>query len=349
MKVRALLLSALLASGSAAAQSVLDCHLTPGWEQSGVIRQYDSGNLFEYKDGGAEGYFIFGFVRMSTVECKSGANTLTIDLSEMTDADAAYGLFAANLDPTSPISQIGMGGQVQAQSATFAKGNFYVEIVEVSSDANADDSSTLRSMASTLEVRLPGRVTPPAQLRWFPPGNVAPVRMVPESVLGLRELKRGYVAKYQAGQAFIVLEATPESASLVLKSLHLHFPGAVPALVGDEAWMSTRHISVVFASFARAACWPATSICPRRSKPQRWPRRSPAAFHKPCFGFNQAARKHEPQLQLFRLQFHDPRIYASSSIRAVRNDVVRPSATSRSSAATRLRTAGCASNCCRSA
>ena len=48
----------------------------------------------------------------------------------MTDADAAYGLFAANLDPTSPISQIGMGGQVEAQSATFAKGNFYVEIVE---------------------------------------------------------------------------------------------------------------------------------------------------------------------------------------------------------------------------
>ncbi len=237
MKVRALLLSALLASGSAAAQSVLDCHLTPGWEQSGVIRQYDSGNLFEYKDGGAEGYFIFGFVRMSTVECKSGANTLTIDLSEMTDADAAYGLFAANLDPTSPISQIGMGGQVQAQSATFAKGNFYVEIVEVSSDANADDSSTLRSMASTLEVHLPGRVTPPAQLRWFPPGNVAPVRMVPESVLGLRELKRGYVAKFQAGQAFIVLEATPESASHVLQSLHLHFPGAVPALVGDEAWI----------------------------------------------------------------------------------------------------------------
>jgi hypothetical protein len=176
---------------------------------------------------------------MSTIDCKSGANTLTIDLSEMTDADAAYGLFAANLDPSSPISQIGMGGQVEPQSATFAKGNFYVEIVEVAADANADDSSTLRSMASTLEVRLPGRVTPPAQLRWFPPENVAPVRMVPQSVLGLRELKRGYVAKYQAGQAFIVLESTPESASLVLKALHEHFPGAVPALIGDEAWMSS--------------------------------------------------------------------------------------------------------------
>ena len=239
MRVPALMLSALLASGSAVAQSILDCRIAPGWEQSGAIRQYDSGNLFEYKDGGAEGYLIFGFVRMSTVDCKSGQNTLTIDLSEMTDPDAAYGLFAANLDPTSPISQIGMGGQVQAQSATFAKGNFYIEIVEVAADAGADDSSTLRSMASTLEVRLPGRATPPAQLRWFPPDNVAPVRMVPESVLGLRELKRGYVARYRVGQAFIVLASTPESAALVLKAIREHFPGAVPAPVGDEAWMSS--------------------------------------------------------------------------------------------------------------
>ncbi len=239
MRVSALLLSALLASGSAAAQSVLDCHIAPGWEQSGVVRQYDSSNLFEYKDGGAEGYLIFGFVRMSTVDCKFGANTLAIDLSEMTDPDAAYGLFAANLDPTSPLSQVGMGGQVEAQSATFAKGNFYVEIVEVAADAGADDSSMLRNIASTLEVRLSGRVTPPAQLRWFPPDNVAPIRMVPESVLGLRELKRGYIAKYQAGQAFIVLESTPESASIVLKALREHFPAAVPVQVGDEAWMSS--------------------------------------------------------------------------------------------------------------
>lgn len=236
MKASALLLSAFFFSCSAAAQSALDCHIVPGWEQSGPIRQYDAGNLFEYKDGGAEGYLIFGFVRMSTIDCKSGPNTLTIDLSEMTDPDGAYGLFAANLDPTLPTSQIGMGGQVEAQSVTFAKGNFYVEIVEVTADASADDSSTLRSMAATLEVRLPGRVTPPAQLRWFPPDNVAPIRMVPQSVIGLRELKRGYVTNYAKGQAFIVLESTPESAALVLKALREHFPGATVATVGDEAF-----------------------------------------------------------------------------------------------------------------
>ena len=237
MKFAALLLAVLLSSG-AAAQSLLDCHFVSGWEQSGAIRQYASDNLYDYKDGGAEGYLVYGFIRMTGIDCKSGANTLAIDVSEMTDADAAYGIFTANLDPAQPISQIGMGGQVQAQSASFAKGKYYVEIVEIAADSTSDDSATMRAFASAVEVRLQGRATPPAQLLWFPPGNVAPIRMVPESVLGLRELKLGYVAKYKLGQAFIVLESTPDAAALVLKALRAHFTGASSAAIGDEAFQA---------------------------------------------------------------------------------------------------------------
>ena len=47
----------------------------------------------------------------------------------MNDADAAYGMFTANRDPNLPIAPIGMGGQMQKQSASFAKGKYYVEIV----------------------------------------------------------------------------------------------------------------------------------------------------------------------------------------------------------------------------
>jgi phage terminase small subunit len=57
-------------------------------------------------------------------------------------------------------------------------------------------------------------------------------------VLGLRLLKRGYVAKYMQGQAFVVLEATPESAAEVLKKLKERFDGATPAQIGDEAFQA---------------------------------------------------------------------------------------------------------------
>ena len=54
----------------------------------------------------------------------------------MSDADAAYGIFAANRDPSLPIAKIGMGGQVQPQSPSFAKGKYYVEIVVSADDAH---------------------------------------------------------------------------------------------------------------------------------------------------------------------------------------------------------------------
>src|ERR1035438_7523745 len=111
------LLPILLAVGVAHAQDHLSCQLAPGWAQSEPKRQYTPDNLYDYKDGGAEGYLIYGFVRMDGITCKSGAGTLTIDVSQMSDADSAYGVFTSNLDPRLPIARIGMGGQIQPQSA----------------------------------------------------------------------------------------------------------------------------------------------------------------------------------------------------------------------------------------
>ena len=222
----------------ARAQAYLDCHFAPGWEPSGAIRQYDAGNLYDYKDGAAEGYLIYGFARMSAIDCKSGGDTLTIDVSEMSDADAAYGLFTANRDPRLPIAKIGMGGQIQAQSGLFAKGKYYVEIAEVAANPEADHTGTIQAFATKIVQRLDGRETAPEALEWFPKENLASVRLIPESVLGLRLLKRGYVAKYTQGQAFVVLEVSAESAAEVLKKLRERFDGATPAEIGDEAFQA---------------------------------------------------------------------------------------------------------------
>jgi hypothetical protein len=156
----------------------------------------------------------------------------------MNDADAAYGLFTSNRDPKLPIAKIGMGGQIQSQSAIFAKGKYYVEIVEVADNAEADHTAVMQAFAAGIEKRLEGRVTAPEALQWFPQENLDTVKLVPESVLGLKLLKRGYVAKYKQGQAFVVLEATPESAAEVFKKLREHFDGATPAQIGDEAFQA---------------------------------------------------------------------------------------------------------------
>lgn len=238
MRAAGLLLLILFAAGMAHAQDYLSCHFASGWEQSEPQRQYVADNLFDYKDGAAEGYLIYGFVRMQGITCKSGGDTLAIDISEMNDADAAYGVFSANRDARQPVARIGMGGQVQKQSASFAKGKYYVEIVVNAADPDSDHTADLTAFVSGIEKRLEGRDTAPEALEWFPKGNLTSTRMVPESVLGLRLLKRGYVAKYAQGQAFIVQEATPESAAEVMKQLREHFGGTSTAKVGDEAFQA---------------------------------------------------------------------------------------------------------------
>jgi len=60
---------------------------------------------------------------------------------------------------------------------------------------------------------------------------------VPESVLGLKILKRGYVAKYARGQAFILTEDSPEAAADVMQKLRARFGAAImPTMLGDEGF-----------------------------------------------------------------------------------------------------------------
>jgi hypothetical protein len=212
---------------------VLDCRLVAGWEQDGPARSFTSENLFEYKDGDAEGYLIYGFIRMQDVTCKSGGNSIVIDVSEMADDDAAYGIFAANRAPDRPIAAIGMGGQIMPRRAAFCKGKYYVELA---ANPEKDYTLALEAFVAEMEKRISGRSAPPAALAWFPPEKVTSVRLIPESVLGLSLLKRGYVAQYESGKAFVVAEASPESATAVLKKLRKSFGQTVTAQVADEAF-----------------------------------------------------------------------------------------------------------------
>ena len=232
MKATALTAVVALSAIFSYAQMPLSCDLVPGWQQSGANREYTGENLYEYMDGNAEGYLLYGFKAMQGITCKSGGNTLVIDISEMQDADLAYGMFAANADPNAAIEKIGMGGQIQPRRASFAKGKYYVEIA---ASPEIDQRAALREFVRKLEQEVQGRSTAPEALEWFPKESLLSARLVPESVLGLRQLKRGFIAKYAQGQAFIVAEASPEAAAQTLNKLRARFAGSASAQVGDDA------------------------------------------------------------------------------------------------------------------
>jgi hypothetical protein len=223
----------LLCECAAGAQEYLNCKLVPGWAQSGTKREYTADNLYEYMDGNAESYLLYGFVRMQGISCTSGQKKLVIDVSEMEDSDLAYGMFASNRDPNQPIAKIAMGGQVQGRRASFAKGKYYVEIA---ASPDGDYTAALQGFVTKMEALVEGRSAPPEALDWFAKEGLVSVRLVPVSVLGMKPLKRGYVAKYEKGQAFVVVETSAESAADVFKKVQARFADAVGVKVGDEGF-----------------------------------------------------------------------------------------------------------------
>jgi hypothetical protein len=230
--MKALLLGVAIAAAGAA--QVPTCTLVPEWTQQGGARTYDASNLFEYMDGNAEGYLIYGFVGMHGVTCIKGGDSILIDISEMQDADSAYGIFSANRDPRLPLDAVGAGGQITSRRAVFTKDRFYVELA---ANPEKDHSPALRAFAAALDKLLPGSNALPAALSWFPAEGLASVRLIPESVLGLRLLKRGYVAEYPFGKAFVVRETSPEAAAEVMDKLRARF-----GQTGDPLRMTDRYL-----------------------------------------------------------------------------------------------------------
>jgi hypothetical protein len=214
----------------------LSCTMVPGWTQNGKVRNYIADNLFEYMDGNAEGYLLYSFQTMQGVSCEKGGVTFVIDLSDFGDSDSAYGMFTATRDPRIPMTKMGAGGQIIPRRAVFVKGKYYLEIA---ANPEGDHTAALTQWASTIEKTLEGTTAAPGAFSWFPTEKQQSLRLVPESVLGLSVLKRGYVGQYDYGKAFVVTEQSPAAAAEVMKKLKARFGETAAVATGDEAFQLT--------------------------------------------------------------------------------------------------------------
>jgi len=225
--------AALIAVCGLAVAAAPSCSLVAGWSQKGDARSYEPDNLFEYMDGNAEGYLLYGFQNMHGVTCEKDGVTLVIDLSDFGDDDSSYGMFSANRDPRKPGNPIGMAGQIVPRHATFVKGKYYLEIA---ANPEGDYTSVLEQWTAALEKTVDGGTALPTALGWFPKEKQQSLRLVPESVLGIRLLKRGYVGQYEFGKAFVVQD---DGGAALMQKLRARFGDTKAVAIGDEAFQLT--------------------------------------------------------------------------------------------------------------
>lgn len=215
------------------------CDVTPGWTQAGALRVYEEDNLYDYMNGNSEGYLIYGFKKMHGVTCKKGEAQFVVDVSDFPDAEMAYGMYASNRDPRMPVEQLGMQGQIVPQRGIFVKGTRFAEIS--ASPTQVDHSAEIRKFLQALEAKIEGTKEMPAALGWFPKQGLedSTIRLIPQSVLGLSILMRGYLAKYDYGRAFIVKQPAAADAGQVFSKLKARFGETQAASVGEEGFEVT--------------------------------------------------------------------------------------------------------------
>ncbi len=226
-----------IAAGACAAPPPPDCTAVPGWTQKDPVRNFVADTLFEYMNGNAEGYLAYSFQSMQGVTCTKGGDQIVFDISVMQSPELAWGIFVSNRNPNFPVEKIGMAGQVMDRRAIFAKGSYFVEMA---ANPAKDHSPVLRQFVAVWEKKIEGGNALPAMLSWFPEEGLKKdaLRLVPESVLGFRALKRGFLAQYAEGKAIIVPEESAQSAAATFVKLKERIGNTQPAQVGDEAFQA---------------------------------------------------------------------------------------------------------------
>jgi len=248
---------AALLLGAACMAQTPDCSVAPGFKQEGPPRNYATDTLFEYMDGNSEGYFLYGFQSMKGITCSKGDLKLVFDVSTFKDHESAYGMFTGNLDTREPVLKIGGGGQVTPRKAVFTKGAYYVEIA---AEPEGEHVAMLTEAIKAFEKTFPGEVNPPRQVAWFPTEGIQPgfPRLVPQSVLGLRMLRRGYLAQYGNGRAFVVEEASEQAAKDLMARLKERFQASGALAAGSDGFTAAdRYLGrlCIFRAGSRVAGW----------------------------------------------------------------------------------------------
>ena len=147
------------------------------WAPSEKAATYADKQLYDYINGGAEIYYEYGFTAVVTQEFFYEDQSLVVEIYQMSDAAAAFGIYSINRDSAKPAPPIGDDATLFDYHLTFWQDKYYVVIMGYSSDEKTREIlkkfaevvskkiSTHAQMPSLIS-RLPGENRVPRSERW---------------------------------------------------------------------------------------------------------------------------------------------------------------------------------------
>lgn len=190
-----------------------------GWEMQGDPYVYDASTLYQYIDGAADQFILYGFKKLQGAEfinTTDAQESLIVDVYDMGSDLSAFGIFMSKKDPTSSVLKIGTEAFGNDQYVVFYKDRFYVEIqVRIRSEKSRPMPQLVARLVAQ---KISGSLRPPKLLRIFPDANRVPgsENYLVGGILGHAFLPQGVVSEYRiAGEtvkSFIIPFPSPSAA-----------------------------------------------------------------------------------------------------------------------------------------
>jgi hypothetical protein len=164
--------------------------------RSSEIRTFYGDSLWQYINGGAELYHRYNFVEVATVDYKTKATEITVDIYRFDNAVNAYGLYSMIRPDKAGLLSLGIEGFASAGSLQFVKGEYLVNLIGY--DESDATNFALAQAAEELNKLIPGTTDRPDAFRVFPEDKALRTtdRYFAESFLGIGFLTHVYSQDY---------------------------------------------------------------------------------------------------------------------------------------------------------
>jgi len=170
-----------------------------GWAPEGEIQRYQGDDLFVYIDGGAEIYHEYGFRRVAALDYRGPADKrVTLEIFEMADAAAAFGVFTFKASGRGKPVAIGQGADLEDYYLSFWKGRW--QVTATGSDESPECLAGVQAISRAAADLIPALGPVPDVFASLPAGFAdSPHRKYLKGVIGLYNIHpffRGDVLRF---------------------------------------------------------------------------------------------------------------------------------------------------------
>lgn len=199
--------------------------LPAGAASQGAASFYGPDNLYQYMDGGADIFVLYGVTTLLHQEFRAKEVDVTVDIFDMGSPDSAFGMYAAERAPNYRFIKMGAEGYKDEGILNFFQDRYYVKLAGFGTGADA----VLDAFAVLLSGKIGTNSSVPAMLSQMPSEGRKPhsEQYMPKDPLGHAFLGPAYVIAYSSGdqesKLFLTVARDREDAQQRLDQLKQHF------------------------------------------------------------------------------------------------------------------------------